>query len=140
MLPWQPMQALSGVPLGSSFSLTYFCPDVIPSPFTPCWASRGGWATAMISWGHTLPPSPSSMGVLRDGEREGEDRNGGGEEREGRGREGEGRKEVIYRRTLSPRNGGRALKAWAILWTPPSRLPLHCPLFPSFGSLPLFPV
>lgn len=34
MLPWQPMQALSGVLLGSSFSLTYFCPDVIPSLIT----------------------------------------------------------------------------------------------------------
>lgn len=53
----------------------------------------------------------------------------------GNGRRGEVRKEeqrrntgeieAIYKRIFSPRNGGTALKAWAILWTPPSRLPLH---------------
>lgn len=82
----------------------------------------------MIPQGHPLPPSPCSVTVLRDGEREGEDkeRGRGGEERRGKRRGGDRRgKEVIYRRTLSLRSGGKALKAWTILWTPPSCLPLR---------------
>lgn len=41
MLPWQPIWALTGVLLGSSFSLTYFRPDVTQSSCGQAWRGSG---------------------------------------------------------------------------------------------------
>lgn len=74
MLPWQPMWALQGVLLGSSFGLTYFRPDVIQSPLILCWTPRGVGVDRRTPNSHTLP---CSMRVWGDREREAMCKGGG---------------------------------------------------------------
>ena len=84
---WNP----PGVLRGSSFSLTYFCPDVIQSPLTLCWTPGEGGADKRIPTKTTSPPLSCSRRVLGGTKKKGEWKGGGLEE---------------HRRALSCRNGG----------------------------------
>ena len=103
MLPWQLRHPL-GVLRGSSFSLTYFHPDVIQSPLTLCWTPGGGGADKRIPTKTPSPPLPCSVRVWGRTEKKGMWKRGGLE---------------AHRRALSPRNGGSLSFAPSVLLPSP---------------------
>ena len=115
---WNP----PGVLRGSSFSLTYFCPDVIQSPLTLCWTPGEGGTDKRIPTKTTSLPLPCSRRVL------------GGQRKKEYGKEGD------WRSTGGPSHAEK--EALWVLLTLSFCLPLHRPLSApdptALRSLPLY--